>query len=274
MRLSKGAISYILDLQKNKLPQVCCISNLERFEILKEAIVNYSGKVKLLSNDLDGSTVKSNTLLIFMDELNEKNLFDVEKTLISNGSKAVLLEIKGIDSSINKRNLALNFLNRYNLDVIKGTREEIQTLINFNNNNIGKINCNLNFEYRDFAKKNDVILIIKGNSYFITDGYSEFTIENFNDNFVEEDYLEDIHSSMVSVGLGVCNNKCEIIQSILISTLAFSTNELDVLEDNLKDDDNNYYKKDIKNFLDKINNVTVDKIRGFGDIKYEFKRKN
>ena len=62
MRLSKGAISYILDLQKNKLPQVCCISNLERFEILKEAIVNYSGKVKLLSNDLEESTGKNNTL--------------------------------------------------------------------------------------------------------------------------------------------------------------------------------------------------------------------
>ena len=48
-----------------------------------------------------------------------------------NKREVVLLDTNGIDSVINKRNLALSILNRYDINVIKGTKSEIETLIKF-----------------------------------------------------------------------------------------------------------------------------------------------
>ena len=229
MKLSKEAISYILDLQRRKQPQVCCLTNLERLYNIKKAIMNYNGKVNFLP-DIDlREGVSGDTLLILVDEIKDENILYMEKALISFNNKkgVVFLEIGGINSSINKRNLALSFLSRYNLDVIKGTKEEIETLIK---GQMGKgdefDNKDITFKYRYFSKKNHLVLIIEGDNYYITDGYSEFSIENINKDFFINDLLEDIHTGMIAVGLGVCKSKGEIIQSILVSTLSFEISEL------------------------------------------------
>ena len=166
MRLSGESINYVLDLQKKKLPRVYCCSSIERLNDLSRGIIYYNGKVK---SKFDGSNDESNsisTLLIFLDEIRDENIMDIEKKLMSISKKeVVLLEAKGIDVIIHKRNLAFSLINRYNINVIKGTEEEINALISLENKEE-----DINFNYRGFAKRNSCVLIIEGEKYYITDG--------------------------------------------------------------------------------------------------------
>ena len=45
------------------------------------------------------------------------------------------------------------------------------------------------------------IIIIKGDNYYITDGYSEFIIKNNNNDLYDKDVLDDIYTGMISVAL-------------------------------------------------------------------------
>lgn len=275
MRLSEESIKYVLDLQKRMLPLVyCCCSN-ERVNTLRKAIVNYNGKVKCR---LDENNEKDNqicTLLISLDEVEIDNILDIEKKLISmNKKEVVLLEANGINSLIHKRNLALSLINRYKINVIEGSKEEINALIKLQCNE--ENNKDINFNYRYFAKKNDSVLIIKGDNYYITDGYSEFQIKNRNSDFLDKDYIENLYTGMIASSIGICNNKSEIVQSILISTIAFymaEKNTLKLIED--KSFYNNY-RDSIESvnecLLNSIYIIDVNNIKAYGDIDYCFKR--
>lgn len=275
MRLSEESIKYVLDLQKRMLPLVyCCCSN-ERVNTLRKAIVNYNGKVKYRLDKNNENHNQICTLLISLDEIEIENILDIEKKLISmNKKEVVLLEANGINSLIHKRNLALSLINRYKINVIKGSKEEINALIKLQCNE--ENNKDVNFNYRYFAKKNDNVLIIKGDNYYITDGYSEFQIENRNSDFLDKDYIENIYTGMIASGIGVCNNKSEIIHAILISTVAFymaETNTLKLIED--KSFYNNYRDNiELVNecLLNSIYKIDVSNIKAYGDIEYCFKR--
>ena len=276
MRLSEESIKYILDLQKKMLPLIyCCCCSCERLNTLSKAIAYYNGKVvyKLDANNSNLNQIC--TLLIFLDEIDIDNILDIEKKLIvSNKKKVVLLEANGINSLIHKRNLAISLINRYNINVIKGSKEEIDSLIKFQYDK--EDSKGSTFKYRYFSKKNDSIIIIKDSNYYITDGYSEFQIRNINSNFLDKDYLENIYTAMIANSIGVCNNKCEIIQAILISSMAFCIAEENTLK-LIQDEDFYCEKKENiemlnQEILNSIYKIDVDNIKAYGDIDYCFKR--
>ena len=272
MRLSEESIKNVLDLLKKKLPLVYCSCGIERLSDLSRGIIYYNGKVKS-KLDKDNDEFKNiNTLLIFLDEIRDKNIIDIEKKLIAINKKGVvLLEAKGIDEIIYKRNLAFSLINRYNINILKGTKEEINSLIALEDNEKNK-----NFNYRNFAKTNDCILIIKDKKYYITDGYSEFYIKNKNKYFNDEEYIYNIYTGVLASSIGICNNKSEIIQSVLISTLSFYIAQeasIELFKYQFEDDiDKNDINLVNEYLLEEISKINVDKIKSYGDVEYYFKR--
>ena len=274
MRLNEESIKYILDLQKNILPLIYCCANNERLRSLESIVNHYNGRLTYKNSYEYKESDLINTLLIFLDEINSDGVLDIEKALIAmNKREIVLLEANGIDSLINKRNLALSIINRYDINVIKGTKSEIETLIKFQENDEeSKINYeNDNCKFRNFSKRNNSVIIIKDDKYYITDGYSEFIIKNNSNELYDKDILDNIYIGMIAVSIGVCKNKSEIIQAILISTIAFYIGEKRALNYlvNSKIIDN----KDIGHYLlNEIYKIDIDTIKSYGDVYYSFKR--
>lgn len=274
MRLNEESIRYILDLQKNILPLIYCCANNERLRSLETIVNHYNGRLTYKNSYQYKELTQINTLLIFLDEINSDGVLDIEKALIAMDKREiVLLEANGIDSLINKRNLALSIINRYDINVIKGTKSEIETLIKFQENDEEiKINYeNDNFKFRNFSKRNNSIIIIKEDKYYITDGYSEFIIKNNSNELYDKDILDNIYVGMIAVSIGVCKNKSEIIQAILIATIAFYIGEKRALNYlvNRKIIDN----KDIEAYLlNEIYKIDIDTIKSYGDVYYSFKR--
>ena len=272
MRLNEESIKYILDLQKSVLPLIYCCANNERLRSLESIVNHYNGRLTYKDSYQYKEFNPINTLLIFLDEINSDGVLDIEKSLIAmNKREIVLLEANGIDSLINKRNLALSIINRYDINVIKGTKSEIETLINFQENNEeSKIDYeDDNCKFRNFSKRNNSVLIIKDDKYYITDGYSEFIIKNNEDELYDKYILDNI--GMIAVSIGVCKNKSEIVQAILIATIAFYIGEKRTLSYfvNNKIIDN----KEIENhLLNEVYKIDIDKIKSYGDIYYSFKR--
>lgn len=274
MRLNEESIKYILDLQKSVLPLIYCCANNERLRSLESIVNHYNGRLTYKDSYQYKEFNPINTLLIFLDEINSDGVLDIEKSLIAmNKREIVLLEANGIDSLINKRNLALSIINRYDINVIKGTKSEIETLINFQENNEeSKIDYeDDNCKFRNFSKRNNSVLIIKDDKYYITDGYSEFIIKNNEDELYDKYILDNIYIGMIAVSIGVCKNKSEIVQAILIATIAFYIGEKRILSYfvNNKIIDN----KEIENhLLNEVYKIDIDKIKSYGDIYYSFKR--
>lgn len=274
MRLNEESIRYILDLQKNMLPLIYCCANNERLRSLESIVNHYNGRLTYKNSYQYKEFGPINTLLIFLDEINSDGVLDIEKALIAmNKREIVLLEANGIDSLINKRNLALSIINRYDINVIKGTKSEIETLIKFQENDEeSKINYeNDNCKFRNFSKRNNSVIIIKDDKYYITDGYSEFIIKNNSNELYDKDILDNIYIGMIAVSIGVCKNKSEIIQAILIATIAFYIGEKRALNYlvNSKIIDN----KDIGHYLlNEIYKIDIDTIKSYGDVYYSFKR--
>lgn len=274
MRLNEESIKYILDLQKNMLPLIYCCANNERLRSLESIVNHYNGRLTYKNSYEYKESDLINTLLIFLDEINSDGVLDIEKALIAmNKREIVLLEANGIDSLINKRNLALSIINRYDINVIKGTKSEIETLIKFQENDEeSKINYeNDNCKFRNFSKRNNSVIIIKDDKYYITDGYSEFIIKNNSNELYDKDILDNIYIGMIAVSIGVCKNKSEIIQAILIATIAFYIGEKRALNYlvNSKIIDN----KDIESYLlNEIYKIDIDTIKSYGDVYYSFKR--
>lgn len=274
MRLNEESIKYILDLQKSVLPLIYCCANNERLRSLESIVNHYNGRLTYKDSYQYKEFNPINTLLIFLDEINSDGVLDIEKSLIAmNKREIVLLEANGIDSLINKRNLALSIINRYDINVIKGTKSEIETLINFQENNEeSKIDYeDDNCKFRNFSKRNNSVLIIKDDKYYITDGYSEFIIKNNEDELYDKYILDNIYIGMIAVSIGVCKNKSEIVQAILIATIAFYIGEKRTLSYFV----NNkiIYNKEIENhLLNEVYKIDIDKIKSYGDIYYSFKR--
>ena len=274
MRLNGESIKYILDLQKSMLPLIYCCANNERLRILETTINHYNGRLSYKDSKQYKELDLINTLLIFLDEINSEGVLDIEKSLISmNKREIVLLEANGIDSIINKRNLALSILNRYNINVIKGTKSEVETLIKFqeSDEDNSKNHENDKFKFRNFSKKNNSIIIIKSDNYYITDGYSEFIIKNNINYLYDKDILDDIYTGMIAVSIGVCKNKSEIVQAILIATIAFYIGEQRAIN-NLKISKSIKSKDIVAYILNEIYKIDIDKIKSYGDIYYSFKR--
>lgn len=274
MRLNEESIKYILDLQKSMLPLIYCCANDERLRSLDAVVNHYNGRLSYKNSYQHKDFDSINTLLIFLDEIDSEGVLEIEKALMAmNKREVVLLEANGIDSIINKRNLALSIINRYDINVIKGTKSEIETLIKFQDSSEeNSINHeNYRYKFRNFSKRNNSIIIIKGDNYYITDGYSEFIIKNNSNDLYDKDVLDDIYTGMMAVSIGVCKNKSEIVQAILITTIAFYIGQKKALKNFVSS--RNTDSKNIEAYiLDEIYKIDIDKIKSYGDIYYSFKR--
>ena len=197
-------------------------------------------------------TAASNSLVIGLETLDNGKILAMERALrIAKKRKVpVLLDLTEVNISLYRKNTALSFLNRYTIDLVKGTVEEVQALIRSQKKNRCK-KKNIKDEYRDFAIKNKTFLIVEAEEYYITDGYSEFYIEN-------------------NIG-GVDNRKEEMV-AILIAVMIFSIGcslEGNKINECYKD---GFFKlKEL--FLDEIKNIDEERIYALGKIIYNFKSK-
>ena len=86
-----------------------------------------------------------------------------------------------------------------------------------------------------------------------------------------KDVLDDIYTGMIAISIGVCKNKSEIVQAILIATIAFYIGEKRALKNFVSG--KNTDSKNIEVYiLDEIYKIDIDKIKSYGDIYYCFKR--
>ena len=88
--------------------------------------------------------------------------------------------------------------------------------------------------------------------------------------------FRSVYTGMIASSIGICNNKSEIVQAILISTLSFyiaQKNSIGMIKKQL---DNSNYENNIKlineYLLEEISKIDAKKIKEYGDIEYYFKR--
>ena len=218
-------------------------------------------------------TAESNSLVVGLETLDNGKILAMERALriAKKREVPVLLDLSGVNLSLYRKNTALSFLNRYTIDLVKGTVEEVQALIRSQKRNRCK-EKNIKTEYRDFAIKNKVFLLVESEEYYITDGYSEFYIENNSANLNKKIELGYVFTALLAIAIGGVDNRREEMVAILIAVMIFSIGCS--LEANKI---NEYYKcgffKLKELFLDKIKNIDEDMIYDLGKISYNFKSK-
>lgn len=268
MKLSSKAITNAFNLRKSKELVIQCFASKDRISDINEIIMKYNRNSTVISEITENNKESLNTdgLLINLERFDSNNVLELEKYLISSKRvKTTILDICGVNLCRDKRDLVLSFLSRYDIDIIKGTDEEVLSLINGQ-----KYYKSLQDDkYRDFSRKNNAILIVKGDNYWITDGYSEFTI-NINSNSLYNDLAyENILNSIIITSASSCENKEQKVEAVLLSIttfeickqLAVSMAEIDGSKEYLK-----------KYLIDKIGNIDSNEIYKLNNIVYKFKR--
>lgn len=279
MKLSKESIAGILEKERKTNPKVHYISDMTKANEFAEAVRIFNGRSIMAYGieEIHEITAASNSLVIGLETLDNGKILAMERALrIAKKRKVpVLLDLTEVNISLYRKNTALSFLNRYTIDLVKGTVEEVQALIRSQKKNRCK-KKNIKDEYRDFAIKNKTFLIVEAEEYYITDGYSEFYIKNKNKYFNDEEYIDNIYTGVLASSIGICNNKSEIIQSVLISTLSFYIAQEDSIELFKYQFEDDIDKNDInlvnEYLLEEISKINVDKIKSYGDVEYYFKR--
>lgn len=266
MKLSSESITNAFNLRRINELVIQCIVSEDKIKDIGETILNYNDKVKLIYEISNNNEKTIDTLLINLDKLKSEKLIDLENYLISfKRSKQIILDLSGINKTIDNRELILSFINRYNIDIIKGTKEEVFFLITGQKYYVTL----LDDSYRDFSKKNETILIIKDKKYWITDGYSEFTI-NSEKNLLDYKRFEDILIGLIVATTALCSTKEQRVEAILLAIIIFEKSknlalqkiEIDGLEENIK-----------KHLIQEIACLSSKDIYMFNDIGYKFKRR-
>lgn len=265
MKLSSESITNAFNLRRFKELVIQCIVSKDRINDIRETIGSYNNDFKLIYEITDNDENNIDGLLINLEDLNSENLITIEQYLISSKkSKEIILDLCGISKSRDNRELILSFINRYDIDIIKGTKEEIFSLISGQK----YYKTVLDDKYRDFSRKNDTILVIEDKNYWITDGYSEFTID------IEEDLLHDKNLDDILIGLIVattafCDKKEQRVEAILLAITIFEISkrlslqriEIDGFEEDIK-----------KYLLQSIACLNSKDICSLSNIGYRFKR--
>ncbi|MGN0026247.1 MAG: hydroxyethylthiazole kinase, partial [Clostridium sp.] len=171
MQIGIRALDESLNLQKIKKPLIHCINNSS--EKLKESIINYNGKpifTDILKEYVE-LTSKANSLLIYLKDLNEDKIEAIEKSIRIARRKGILvvLDILGANLSFPIREMALRFINRYNINVVTGKVEEFKVLVLNDKTLIEEENINykirednsFRIRLKRFSKNNNTILVIK-----------------------------------------------------------------------------------------------------------------
>ena len=271
MKLSKGLIAGILEKERKTNPKVHYISDITKANDFAEVVRIFNGRSIMAYGieEIHEITAESNSLVIGLETLDNGKILAMERALriAKKREVPVLLDLSGVNLSLYRKNTALSFLNRYTIDLVKGTVEEVQALIRSQKRNRCK-KKNIKAEYRDFAIKNKVFLLVESEEYYITDGYSEFYIENNSENLNKKIEVGYVFTALLAIAIGGVDNRREEMIAVMIFSIGCS------LEANKI---NEYYKcgffKLKELFLDKIKNIDEDMIYDLGKISYNFKSK-
>ena len=272
MKLRKESIARVLKKQKEERPLIHCMSDISKSNDLEQSLLCFGGRCIMAYGieEVYEITSISNGLLIGLGALDNSKILAMEKSLRVAKKKniPVILDINGVNYSIYRRNTALSFLNRYNIDIIKGTDEEIKGLINSQKHHKNKEkDGNMKNNYRDFARKNKVFLVVKDEVCYITDGFSEFNISNGSKGLEKIFYMEEIFTGMLAVTTAICESREEKLEGLLIAILAFTISQ-EFAEEKLAESGIINLKE---SFFKSIMEIDAEKIDTYGKIIYEFK---
>lgn len=281
MQIGIRALDDSLNLQKNKKPLIHCISNPIYVEDLEKSIIRYNGN-PMFSTSLDKYTEvtsKANSLLISLDNLNDSKVDEIEKSIRIARRKGipVVLDILGINISFLRKEIALRFINRYDINVVTGKLEEFKVLVLKKDKLEKETSSNyklredeaLRFSLRKFSKIYSTIVAVKCDDYYLTDGFSEFYINrdiNKENKLLE---IEAILSGLISVGIAAASNTEERFIGVLVAIMAMAVSEKIAEQKSL------IYMKDIilkEYLLDEIININSDKLSKLAKVDYLFIR--
>ncbi len=268
MQIGIRALDDSLSLQKIKQPLIHCINNSS--EMLKESIINYGGN-PLFINSLDVNTIcndKSNSLLISLKDLNEDKIDNIERAIRVARRKriSIILDILGVNNSFPIKEIALRFINRYNINVVIGNIEEFKVLVlndkdlNREENFIYNLRENkaLRISLRKFARIYSTIIVLKNYDYYLSNGFSEFFINR--DIKDKEMDARDILSGLISVGVASASNTEESFISVLVAIMTMAVSEKKAEQKILNYDDNVNLKENLQDEIKNINAYELDKL--------------
>lgn len=284
MQIGVRALDECLSLQKKSKPLIYCISNSLLLKDLAECIMAYNGIPvffsSLISDNASNKDIAS--LLVSLEDLSEEKIQDIEKSIrIARRRKMpIILDLIGEENSFIKKETALSIINRYNINVVIGSINEFKAIINNviekkeDNSRIDRFrdNIEVRVSFRNFSKANNIIVVVKSEEYYLTDGYSEFFVdreinrESFN--LFEAIKLEYMLAALISVGVASAGTSEEKFISVLVAIMTMAVSEKIVVQKNLKKDSilNKEY------LIDEIKDVNSDKLNKLSKVDYLFVR--
>lgn len=293
MKISIEALTEIFRLQEEEQPLIHCISSMVTMSDLAQGILSYNGN-PIIAHGIDEIgeiTTRADGVLINLGTLDSYKIASMEKSLriASRKNKPVVLDAIGVDISFFRREIALIFLERYKIDVIKGNLSEIKELLEKKNKKSKEIrlykdenkknedeavdSVKSDYEIREkmrlFSKKYKSILIVTGKENYVTDGFSEFFISNGNEKFDKIVGISSILGGLISVGISVARTNAEKVQAVLIAIMTMGISQELAYEVNKE----NLGLMSLRNSLiDEISMIDNAKIESMGKISYVFKR--
>lgn len=279
MQIGIRALDESLNLQKIKQPLIHCINNSS--EKLKESIISYNGNpifADLLSKYLE-LTSKANSLLIYLEDLNEEKIELIEKSIRIARRKGIpiVLDILGANTSFPIKEMALRFINRYNINVVTGKVEEFKVLVLEDKTLIEEKKFNhklrednsFRISLRKFSKINNTILVIKSDDYYLTDGFSEFFINRDIEEKNKSLDIEAMLSGLISVGVASASNTQERFISVLVAIMTMAVSEKKAEQKSLNYSENISLKKYLE---DEIKNINANELSKLAKVNYLFTR--
>ena len=279
MQIGIRALDESLNLQKTKQPLIHCINNSSNK--LKESIISYNGKplyTNLIGKYLE-LTSKANSLLIYLEDLNEDKIESIEKSIRIARRKGIpiVLDILGANISFNIKEMALRFINRYNINVVTGKLEEFKILV-LKDKTLNKEkkfdhklkeDKTLRFSLRKFSRNYNTVIVVKSDYYYLTDGFSELFINRYINEGNKSLDIEAMLSGLISVGVASASNTEERFISVLVAIMTMAVSEKKAEQKSLIYNEN----IDLLEYLkDEIKNINPEKLNKLSKIEYLFTR--
>lgn len=281
MQIGIRALDESLSLQKKKHPLIHCISNSVSSKDLAQGILCYNGN-PIVANSTEEApdvTSKCDCLLINLEDLNGAIVETMEKAIRVARRKGIpiVLDITGVNFSFFRKEIALRFINRYNINVVKGKLEEFKVLIQSddklksNDFTLSKVkeNIEVRVSLRSFSKRYNIIVVVQYEDYYLTDGFSEFYLEGEQDRFNNILGIEVILCGLISVGVASASNNEQIFRAVLVAIMTIAVSEKTAVQKNLEPEKNIWLKEYL---LDEIENINADKLNRLAKVEYSFVR--
>ena len=279
MQIGIRALDESLNLQKTKQPLIHCINNSSNK--LKESIISYNGKplyTNLIGKYLE-LTSKANSLLIYLEDLNEDKIESIEKSIRIARRKGIpiVLDILGANISFNIKEMALRFINRYNINVVTGKLEEFKILV-LKDKTLNKEkkfdhklkeDKTLRFSLRKFSRNYNTVIVVKSDYYYLTDGFSELFINRYINEGNKSLDIEAMLSGLISVGVASASNTEERFISVLVAIMTMAVSEKKAEQKSLIYNENINLLEYLK---DEIKNINPEKLNKLSKIEYLFTR--